>query len=351
METLQHVIMCECAPCEERRQVTRRMEAVMRRVAACARQHDREGGRLRNTVQMAMRAVCRARAGVLVGADTWEAFRQVVAGVLPPGSTAGGSGGGPAGGGTGTGSGGGTGDIGQRKAAKAMTVAVAELQDAVAARLAAWERDTAAEAARRRDEDEEWATHGEGAEMRRARREQARQERARRQAEQRHDRALQAMMEQEEALHAQLVAARRHRAGKVSMRTRAMGRYNTEETQVRKRRLWTTPSNGEGLRAGVRATMVGQMGECEWWNGTRVMLSRCTTTTAAYGSSRQRQVRNRWRDRKGCLQMRMRHGRAWTRGARDVGRRTRRRRRRRQATRAGRLRATRRAMPRVTAMV
>ena len=82
------------------------------------------------------------------------------------------------------------------------------------------------------------------------------------------------MMEQEEALHAQLVAARRHRAGKVSMRTRAMGRYNTEETQVRKRRLWTTPSNGEGLRAGVRATMVGQMGECEWWNGTRVTLSR-----------------------------------------------------------------------------
>lgn len=131
-----------------------------------------------------------------------------------------------------------------------------------------------AEAARRQEEDEEWAKHGEGAEMRRVRREQARQERERRAAERKHDLALQAMMDKEEALHAQLQAARRHRAGKVSMATRAMGRYGAEEGQVRKRRLWATQSDGAGLAAGAGATVVGNVGECEWRNGMRVTLGR-----------------------------------------------------------------------------
>ena len=164
--------------------------------------------------------------------------------------------------------------MGQRKAAKAVAMAVAELQDVVAARLAAWEKETAAEAARRQAEDEEWAKHGEGAEIRRARREQARQERERRAAERKHDLALQAMVDQEEALHARLLDARQRRAGKVSMSTRAMGKYGTEERQVRKRRLWATPSDGEGLRVGVRATVVGNAGAQEWRNGTRVTLGR-----------------------------------------------------------------------------
>ena len=165
-------------------------------------------------------------------------------------------------------------EIGVRKAAKAMTVAVAGLQDVVAARLAACEKETAAEAARRQQEDEEWAKHGQGAEMRRVRREQARQERGHRAAERKHDLALQAMMEREEALHARLRAARQHRAGKVSMSTRAMGRYGVEERQARKRRLWAAQSDGTGLAEGGRATVVGCVGESERRNGTRVTLGR-----------------------------------------------------------------------------
>ena len=121
------------------------MHEGLRAMLLHARTIDADDGRLTRMIRAAMGLAKRAQRMRTHDTPAWNALLRILAGTVPRGSKPAAS------------------DIEERKRAREMATSIANVQEVAAARLEVWQRRTAAEKQRRVDEDDEWATNGEGA--------------------------------------------------------------------------------------------------------------------------------------------------------------------------------------------